>query len=97
MKIFVPQLKQNDSLAFFFGYNSENGWLEYRDSTIFNKIFVLDDLAFCEEVKSRHSNEHDLVLEEEDLISAYAKIQSIDDAKDLIDNISERIVHGGHC
>lgn len=97
MKLFIPLLKFNDNTSLFFGYNSSKGWLEHRTSALFDKIFVLDELAFCDEVRAYYSQETDLVLEELDLIERYRQLTCIEDAVALIDEIHERIVNGGDC
>lgn len=96
MKVYIPMLDKNEA-AIFFGYNCEQGWLEYRDSSLFHKIFVLDELAFCEQIKAKYSSDKDLVLEEPDLAEEYRKLFSIERAKAFIDEIQQRIMNGGDC
>lgn len=97
MRIFCRSLCDSDEAALFFGFDSSKGWLYIDDQGQYDKVYVVDEMAFCPEVQAIHSQPTDLVLEEEDLVCKYRNIKNYEDCKILKRDIYERIENGGCC
>lgn len=97
MRIFIPMLQNKSDVAHFFGFSVEGGWFEYLDSSVFDKIYVSDELAFHEMVKAKYSESKDLVIEEQDLALEYREIMCVQNAIQFINKIYERVSNGGNC
>lgn len=99
MRLYLPALSKIEYgvVAKFFGEDLVNGWLYIDDNSGFDRVFCDEGLAFCDDVKSIHSTNQDLVLEESDLVEVYARLSSFEEAKSLVIEIIKRIENGGNC